>query len=166
MLHKTILFSLGMLALTNCSAQKEKKTTTNSSASASTTDTKTMNKEGDIMYFTEGENRFLKEYQMNVTFNTISEDSRCPEGVNCIWAGVAVANITVMGVATRPVTLSLATTDNPGRNYTQSAPFNGYTISLTNVTPYPTEKEGTKALSGKYKIGITIKKTGENPTTK
>lgn len=161
MIYKTILFSLGMLALTNCNAQKE----TKSSATTNTKE-KTMNKEGNIIYFNEGENKFLKEYQMNVTFSNISEDSRCPEGVNCIWAGIAVANVMVMGTTTRPMTLTLATTDNPGRNYSTSAEFNGYTISLAEVTPYPTSKEGTQALPGKYKIGITIKKAGEKPTTK
>jgi hypothetical protein len=28
------------------------------------------------------------------------------------------------------------------------------------------QAEGSKALNGKYKIGITIKKAGENPTMK
>ena len=163
MLYKTILFSLGMLALTNCNAQKENKLSTKSPGTTSTKE-KPMNKDGNIIYFNEGENKFLKEYQMNVTFNTISEDSRCPEGVNCIWAGVAVANVMVMGTTTRPVTLSLATTENAGRNYFTSAEFNGYTISLAEVTPFPTAKEGTQALPGKYRIGITIKKTGEKPT--
>lgn len=162
MIYKTILFSIGLLTLTYCSAQKEK-----SSAKTSTTfpvkNSQPMNK---VIYFNEGENKFLKDYEMNVTFNTISEDSRCPEEVNCIWAGVAVANITVMGLATRPVTLSLATLDNTGRNYAKSAEFNGYTISLTDVTPFPTAQNGTKNLSGKYKIGITIQKTSEKPTTK
>lgn len=161
MIYKTIVLSLGMLVLTNCNAQKGSKP-----SAATNTKEKTMNKEGDIIYFNEGENRFLKEYQMNVTFTNISEDSRCPEGVNCIWAGVAVANVLVMGTTTRPVTLTLATMDNPGRNYVQSAEFNGYTISLKDVTPYPTAQEGTKRLPGKYKIGITIKKTGEKTTTK
>jgi hypothetical protein len=54
---------------------------------------------------------------MNVTFKGISEDSRCPKDVNCIWAGVAVAQVEVMGTATRPMVLNLASMDNKGRNY-------------------------------------------------
>ena len=38
-----------------------------------------------ILYLSEGENKFLKEYNMNVTFKRI-EDGHCPEGVNCIWS--------------------------------------------------------------------------------
>ncbi len=103
---------------------------------------------------------------MKVTFKGISEDSRCPKDVNCIWAGVAVAELEVMGTATRPMTLSLASLDNKGRNYHQSADFNGYTITLTEVNPYPGSAEGTKNLKGKYRIGIMIKKSDNTATMK
>lgn len=166
MLHKTIILSLGLLALVNCNAQKETKTSTKTSVATNTKEKTPMSKDENIIYFNEGENKFLKEYEMNVTFKGISEDSRCPEGVNCMWAGVAVAQIEVMGLATRPMTVNIATTENAGRNYHQSAAFNGAIISLQEVTPYPTSQGGTKALAGKYKIGIVIKKAGENSTTK
>jgi hypothetical protein len=165
MLHKIFILSLGLLFLINCNAQKETKTSTKVNANT-TGNTKATNKDGEIIYFNEGENKFLREYQMNVTFKGISEDSRCPKDVNCIWAGVAVAQVEVMGTATRPITLNLASMDNKGRNYNKSAEFNGLTISLADVQPYPGAEEGAKALNGKYKIGITIKKAGENPTTK
>jgi len=165
MLHKTIIFSLGLLFLINCNAQKETKTSTKVNVDENGV-TQIANKDGEIIYFNEGENKFLQEYQMNVTFKGISEDSRCPKDVTCVWAGVAVAQIEVMGVATRPMTLNLASIDNKGKNYHQSTEFNGYTISLADVQPYPGSAEGTKALNGKYKIGITIKKAGENPTRK
>lgn len=165
MLHKTFIFSLGLLFLINCNVQKETKTSTGVNTDK-TGVTKTNSKDGEIIYFSEGENKFLKEYQMNVTFKRISEDSRCPKDVTCVWAGVAVAQVEIMGTATRPMTLNLASIDNKGRNYNTSTEFNGYTISLVDVQPYPGATEGAKALNGKYKIGITIKKAAENPTTK
>lgn len=165
MLNKTIIFSVGLLFLINCNAQKNTPST-KVNVDGNSTMTTINNKDGEIIYFNEGENRFLKEYQMNVTFKGISEDSRCPKDVTCIWAGVAVAQVEVMGTTTRPMTLHLASIDNKGRNYHKSTEFNGYTISLVDVQPYPGAAEGTKALNGKYKIGITIKKAGENPTTK
>lgn len=164
MFHKIILLSLGIFALTGCDAQKKAKTTSKPSEMT----TPTTEKNG-MIYLSEGENKFLREYKMNVTFKSISEDSRCPEGVSCIWAGVALAQIEVMGTSTRPVTLSLASADYPGRNYLKSADFNGYTITLQDVTPYPKAETGAKALAGKYKIGITIKKsdgTSSSVTTK
>jgi hypothetical protein len=166
MFHKTIIFSLGLLSLINCNAQKEPKTSTKTNVEKTAGDISKANQNGEIIYFNEGENKFLKEYEMNVTFKGISEDSRCPKGVNCMWAGVAVAQVEVMGLATRPIILNLASDDNKSRNYNKSAQFNGYTISLTDVTPYPEAAEGVKALNGKYKIGIVIKKGGENSTTK
>lgn len=162
MIHKAIILSLGMLTLAGCNAQKETKTSTKTPVATNTKETKAVSKEG-IIYFAEGENKFLKEYDMNVTFKKVSEDSRCPKGVQCIWAGAAVAEVEVMGTATRPVTLRLATMDNAGKNLFSSAEFNDYTISLAEVTPYP-GTEGAKALNGKYKIGIMIKKTGPKPT--
>lgn len=155
-LYKAIILSLGSLFLMNCSARKKEDTIkmdTNKTGAVKMTPAN-----GEILYFREGENRFLKEYQMNVTFKGISEDSRCPKNVNCIWAGVAVAQVEVMGTATRPMTLQIATLDNQARNYHSSASFNGYTISLADVQPYPNGIDGAKALKGQYVIGITIKK--------
>jgi hypothetical protein len=159
MFHKVIILSLGIFALTGCDAQK--KSRINTKASEIKTNPKAMNsndqKDG-VLYLSEGENKFLREYQMNVTFKGVSEDSRCPEGANCIWAGVALAQVEVMGTSTRPMILNLASADYPGRNYLQSAEFNGYILTLQDVTPSPKSQDGTKALAGKYKIGITIKK--------
>ncbi|WP_027385884.1 hypothetical protein [Chryseobacterium gregarium] len=168
MFHKIIIYSLGVVSLMNCNAQNQSATAEKTTATTGTGTAKSNPmKDEKVIYFKEGENRFLKEYQMNVTFKGISEDSRCPEGVSCIWAGTAVAQVEVMGTATRPMTLSIATTDNTGRNYSKSAEFNGYTVSLVEVNPYPKSAEGTQALKGTYQIGITItKSTGENSTTK
>jgi hypothetical protein len=164
MFHKVIILSLGIFALTGCDAQK--KSRINTKASEIQTNPKAMNsndqKDG-VLYLSEGENKFLREYQMNVTFKGVSEDSRCPEGANCIWAGVALAQVEVMGTSTRPMILNLASADYPGKDYHQSAEFNGYILTLQDVTPSPKSQDGTKALAGKYKIGITIKKA--NPST-
>ncbi|MCE3076389.1 hypothetical protein [Chryseobacterium gwangjuense] len=165
MLHKIFILSLGLLFLANCNAQKETKTSTKVNVDKNGA-TQVTNKDGEIIYFNEGENKFLKAYEMNVTFKGISEDSRCPKDVTCVWAGVAVAQVEVMGIATRPMTINLASMDNKGRNYHKSAEFNGYTISLADVQPYPGASEGTKPLNGKYRIGITIKKSGEATTRK
>ncbi|MGK6342634.1 hypothetical protein ACMGDK_10360 [Chryseobacterium sp. DT-3] len=169
MFHKAIIFSLGMLTLAGCNAQKKTKTPESTAGTASNSSgTKAEVQKEGIIYFNQGENKFLKEYEMNVTFKGISEDSRCPEGVACIWAGVAVAQVEVMGTYTRPVVLSLATSDHTGRNYHKSAEFNGYTISLEEVTPSRKSEPGGKDLDGQYRIGIKITKAGgaSSSTTK
>ncbi len=125
------------------------------------------NKAG-MIYLKEGQTQFFKEYEMNVTFKKIVEDSRCPKDVNCVWAGVATAEVEVMGIETRPVLLKLSTLDQ-GSKYSSVQQFNGYDISLEQLSPETTSDKGLKALQGSYKIGLKIKKTGSSsngPTTK
>ena len=111
-----------------------------------------------IVYLKEGENKFFKEYEMNVTFKKMTEDSRCPKGVNCIWAGVATAEVEFMGLYTRPMVLKLSTLSDAKKGYTKSQEFNGYTISLVEVTPETTSAKGFKALQGSYRIGLQFSK--------
>ena len=112
----------------------------------------------NVIYFKEGENKFLKEYETNVTFKQITEDSRCPKDVNCIWAGVATAEIELMGLYTRPVTLKLSTINDANKNYRKSQNFNGFSISLVEISPETTADKGFKALKGSYKIGLKFSK--------
>ena len=112
----------------------------------------------NVIYFKEGENKFLKEYETNVTFKQITEDSRCPKDVNCIWAGVATAEIEVMGLHTRPVTMKLSTINDANKNYRKSQNFNGFSISLVELSPETTSDKGFKALKGSYKIGLKFSK--------
>lgn len=125
------------------------------------------NTEG-IIYLKEGENKFLKEYEMNVTFKKMTEDSRCPKDVNCIWAGVATAEVELMGVYTRPVILKLSTLSDATKGYSKSEEFNGYTVSLVEVSPETTSAKGFKALQGSYRIGLKLSKgsNGGGTTTR
>lgn len=119
-----------------------------------------------VIYLNEGENKFIKEYEMNVTFKKMIEDSRCPEGVNCVWAGVAVAEMELMGLYTRPVTVRISTLSDAKKGYSKTQEFIGNTISLVNVAPQNTTSKGFKELAGKYRIGLKISKgsTGETGT--
>ncbi len=112
----------------------------------------------NVIYFKEGENKFLKQYETNVTFKQITEDSRCPKDVNCIWAGVATAEIELMGLYSRPVTVKLSTINDANKNYRKSQNFNGFSISLVELSPETTSDKGFKALKGNYKIGLKFSK--------
>ena len=111
-----------------------------------------------VIYLKEGENKFLKEYEMNVTFKKMTEDSRCPEGVNCVWEGVAVAEVELMGLATRPVTVRLSTMNDAKKGHTKTQDFNGHTVSLVEVAPNTTSSKGFKSIAGNYRIGLKITK--------
>jgi len=165
MLFKTIIFGLGLLTLAHCNAQKETKQPTKTETSTVITPEKLSGKEGKIIDLNEGERKLIREYEMNIAFKNISEDSRCPKGATCVWEGVAIAEVELMGYATRPMIVKLSTAEDAGRNYHTSAEFNGCIISLVEVTPYPTSKDGSKVLNGKYRIGIRINKTEEKNST-
>lgn len=120
-----------------------------------------------VVYLSEGESKFLQQYQMNVSFRGITEDSRCPAGVDCIWEGVASAEVEVMGTATRPMVLKLSTMQDANKGYEKAQSFNGYSITLISVTPGTTSSKGFEQLRGKYKIGLKFSRSSaQNPTTK
>lgn len=143
MLHKVLILSLGIYSLTSCTSQKN---------------VHVYGKEAERIDLSEGQQKILKEYPLQIKFNRIVEESRCPKGVDCIWAGVAVAEIEITEKAAKPIILNLATTDMQTRGYQKSTNLNGYTIALQDITPYPTAERGAQDLKGDYKIVITVQK--------
>jgi hypothetical protein len=111
-----------------------------------------------LIYLKEGENIFLQDQQMNVTFKQITEDSRCPENARCVWQGVATAEIELMGTYTRPVTLTINDIDMPDKGYSRKVFFNGYQITLEHLSPNRVAGQ-EKKLKGLYKIGLRFEKT-------
>ncbi len=99
-----------------------------------------------------GEKKYFEERQMSIHFKGITEDSRCPAGVNCVWEGVAVAEITFDGNEVAPQTVRLASTPNAGNNYQHTVTYNGFKISLKSVAPHSVENKAS--LKGKYEIGL------------
>ncbi|QRQ62222.1 hypothetical protein [Sphingobacterium multivorum] len=142
--YKTIIIGLGFCSLAGCATQKENIGNRTERESVS---------------LAEGQRKSLREYPIKIKFNGISEDSRCPEGVNCIWSGVAVAEIEIVEKATKPTTIKLATIDLQDRGYQRTANTNGYTISLQDIVPYPNKEQGTQTLRGNYKIAVIVQKT-------
>lgn len=68
----------------------------------------------------------------SITFDSVKNDSRCPEGVICIWAGNAwaVFNYTK---GRNAVFFTLSTLQSLGNDTT----IDGYNIKLISLLPYP-----------------------------
>ena len=86
---------------------------------------------------------------IKVKFLSVIEDSRCPEGVNCIWAGVA------------KIKIQLRKTGKPAKEFElntnqmdKSITFEGHTIKLVTLTPYP--KSGTAIKPAAYSATLRI----------
>lgn len=85
-----------------------------------------------------------------VTFDSVTEDSRCPTNVNCVWAGNAVVRLTPRVADATRGALELHTTTVDKRE----APVDGYRVQLTRLTPNRTE--GTPLTQDQYIATLTV----------
>lgn len=157
---KTKIFTLAISALifTQCSSQKNENNnqmpTTKSEAVNSTYPTAPP--EEGILRLTEKENIFLEKEKTNITFNKVTEDSRCPMNARCITAGFASVEIEVMGRQTRPVKFIISTSEDPQKNLKNSFIFNHHKYTLINLYPSSSTDLGIEELQGKYVVDIKI----------
>ena len=164
MIYRLLLSSLAIFSLATCQSQNAANTETSTQNTGVIENKPTSTKNG-MIYLKEGQNIYLNEYKMNVTFKRMVEDSRCPKDVQCIWAGNATAEVEFMGVSTRPRVLQLSTTNDANKGHFTTQNFNGYSISLAEVSPETTSAKGFKSLQGSYKIAIKIEKQTEESTS-
>ena len=75
-----------------------------------------------------------------VRFDHVTEDSRCPADVDCVWEGRATISLSLIaGDTPDGVQLSIpgfVSADSEPRDL-QSAVVNGYTFTLLQLDPYP-----------------------------
>lgn len=151
MTTKLIFFSM-LLLMTSCQSQK-----------VNSTDNKTkmeQTKDKNLVYLNEGENVFLKDYQMNVTFKKVTEDSRCPKDANCIWEGVATVEIEMTGTYSRPRTITLNTITDTDKKYTNTGIYAHHRITLVQLLP---ESKPNNSDNTSYEVGLKIEKIDLKP---
>lgn len=93
--------------------------------------------------------------QTYICFESIVGDSRCPEGVQCIWQGNAEAKFKFVKTDETPVFFSL----NTYPAFTTDTIIGEYKFTLKAVTPYPNIKN--IVLPRAYKAEIEIEKVTE-----
>jgi len=97
-----------------------------------------------------GKEAILNGSGLKVRFVEVIEDSRCPEGTNCIWAGVAKIKIQLRwNGKTAVFELNTNQTD-------KVAVFGGYEVKLASVTPHP--KANTTFQRSTYTARLSISK--------
>jgi hypothetical protein len=84
-----------------------------------------------------------------VTFESVLEDSRCPEGVDCIWSGNAKIRIRSSKQKQTPATIELNTDAGP-----KSSSYLNYEIRLVRVKPSPKPNEAVRPQE--YKAALII----------
>ena len=87
---------------------------------------------GQTVHMRVGQEVTVDARRLRIRFIAVSEDSRCPEGVQCIWAGNARVRLKLGGAKNRAVTVELGTMTG-AREIT----YANYTVKLSNLAPRP-----------------------------
>jgi hypothetical protein len=81
-----------------------------------------------------GKSVYVKGSKLTIKFIEVVEDSRCPIGVDCFWAGNAKIRVSVAKGKAAPRVIELNTGMEP-----QTALAYGYELKLTELDPYPVQ---------------------------
>jgi hypothetical protein len=79
-----------------------------------------------------GQEVLVKEAGIRVSLDEVLEDSRCPTGVQCIWAGNGKIRVKVSKAKGEAVSVELNTSAGP-----KSSTYEGYEVKLVRLDPYP-----------------------------
>ncbi|MDP9955772.1 hypothetical protein J2X97_001409 [Epilithonimonas hungarica] len=131
---KTLLFAPVLLLMSNCTTQSQ----TQNSENGSNTITIGINKTAKI-----------PNSKINLHFKEITEDSRCPVDVTCVWEGIATVNIEGTS-GSQKTNFQVGTRDFLPRNVSKSFSFSGYRFTLTDLKPYPGGKQESESVTFKY----------------
>lgn len=152
---KIVLPFLMMFFLGSC--QSQKKNTPTESAKVST-----LSKDG-ILHLKLSERKSLKTEDINVKFVKVTEDSRCPKGMECIWAGIAAVELELSSKNMPAKSYIVATVDLSQRNLGKHITFNGYQITLQAL--YPEKEMGKETTINDVAVDLKIEKAKSSTTT-
>jgi hypothetical protein len=86
---------------------------------------------------------------LKLSFTAVAEDSRCPKGVDCIWAGNGKIILKVSKAGRRASSINLNTGIEPKHKL-----YYGYDIKLVSLNPYP--QKGEKIKRGDYVATLVV----------
>jgi len=77
---------------------------------------------------------------VRITFEGVGDDSRCPEGAECVWEGNAVVRLEYIAPDSPPIGFRL----NTARTLTRDTTIQRHRIELVSLTPYPKTETGVR----------------------
>ncbi|HEU0077645.1 MAG TPA: hypothetical protein VFQ76_08360 [Longimicrobiaceae bacterium] len=80
----------------------------------------------------EGDQVAVDEGLLAIRFLDVTDDSRCPIGMQCVWAGEGVVVLRLAQAGREPAELTLRTTPNK-----DSGTYEGYRVLLRELDPHP-----------------------------
>jgi hypothetical protein len=111
---------------------------------------------GDTAFVELGVGQSVEYGGIAVRFDAVTGDSRCPSGVQCVWAGDAGIQLTLVAGGESEV-VELHTTLDP-----RDASFGGFAIGFRDLRPYPAE--GVPGDPDGYVATLTLRATHQAMT--
>ena len=101
-----------------------------------------------------GERVTLKRNKLRIKFAAVTQESRCPVDVTCVWAGNAAVRLDVSTNRSNGKSLTL----NTGRSSSlpREAVYQGYKVKLVDLSPYP--RSDRKIAPGDYVVTLLVNK--------
>lgn len=98
-----------------------------------------------------GQTATIENTDVSITFELVTEDSRCPSNVACVWAGNARIVLAMSARGSRD-TLPLNSTLDP-----KEAVRAGYRVRFVGLTPHPVAGRTTTAEEYRATLFVTAK---------
>jgi hypothetical protein len=87
---------------------------------------------------------------LRITFEGVAEDSRCPAGAQCVWAGDAAATFTLE----KPPSAARQHTLHTNGRFERQTDVDAFVVRLEGVKPYP--KEGLTISPDDYRATLIV----------
>jgi hypothetical protein len=105
-----------------------------------------------------GETAFIQPDNLKITFLNVTEGSRCPSDVVCVWAGQAVAVLQISKEDRVFFPLANITVSGSGEGLSNAnVDGKGYSLKITKLEPYPKSTEKT----ANYTVTLVVSKAPE-----
>jgi hypothetical protein len=96
-----------------------------------------------------GQQVSIRREGLRISFSHVAEDSRCPEGVTCVWAGNGKVVLRLTKTRKRAGLMSLNTGLDPKQD-----DYQGYDIKLVGLAPHP--KKGVPMRKKNYVATLIV----------
>ena len=111
---------------------------------------KTQPKRGEPFELKARETRELADRNLRVRFDSVSQDSRCPIGVQCVWAGDAAVELTL---EKPPAAAETRTLHTSGR-FDRETDYAGLVVRLVSLEPNP--RDGATIAPEDYRVTLVV----------
>jgi hypothetical protein len=105
-------------------------------------------KRGEPFEVKAAETRRLADDNLSVRFDGVTEESRCPVGVQCVWEGDAVVQLTLE----RPPAAAEARVLHTSQRFERETEYAGLVVRLVDLQPEP--REGGTIAPEDYRVKL------------